>query len=811
MRTVVLASLRTHTRRYLAAGLAIAIAVAFVVVINALSSATRDGMVAGVGLPYESADVVVSDIDGETADRLVRAAREQGGAAAVLGWTRQRVSVAGGSLHEGVDVGALADESTHRWQVLEEGRFPEGRGEAVADVNAAKSSRVTIGDQVTIGSGEASVEARVVGLVDSPSATAAAALYVPWDDAATWASDFYVDSVAWDGRGSPAEQIADLEQQAGMGGATLRTRDAFVADRAAEITNGVDVLSVVLLLFAAIAVVVSVMVIANTFSILFAQRVRDFALLRCVGATRRQVVRSVRREALVLGVVASAAGVGLGVAGGYGLAAMARAAAPSAFIGSVSWSAVWLGAAVALGVGVTLVASWLPTRKVVAVSPLAALRPEQAADVRSGAGRLRIALGLALVLGGSLLLAGSIALHNAAVMIAGGAATFAGVVLLGPVVVPALVRVAGHLAGRILGAPARLATDNAVRNPRRTAATTASLLVGVTLTTAVLTGLASSRGAVDDDMATQHPIDLTVTAAEPLADDLTEGIARSPGVRTAVAVQGARASIGDGVGDLPLLAAPADAASVLQGDVDFAQPGPGELFLPYDVGDLRDGQRVSVRVGDETRRLRVVTSQGWGSAAVVASATLASFTNETSTYAVWVRATDGADPEDLAGDLEALAGPAGAEVASGLARRAYVDLQIDVLTASVVALLGIGVVIALIGIANTLGLSVLERARENALLRALGLTRRQLRATIATEALLLSVVATLLGTALGVTYAWVAVQSLVRAVVPDAPMDLPFAQLALVVIVAGAAGLVSAVLPTRRALRTSPAQGLAAE
>jgi putative ABC transport system permease protein len=140
-----------------------------------------------------------------------------------------------------------------------------------------------------------------------------------------------------------------------------------------------------------------------------------------------------------------------------------------------------------------------------------------------------------------------------------------------------------------------------------------------------------------------------------------------------------------------------------------------------------------------------------------------------------------------------------------------VDLQLNVLTGTVVALLGIAVVIALIGIGNTLGLSVLERVREHSLLRALGLTRRQLRATLAVEAVLLSVVATVLGTVIGVTFAWVGVQTMVRAAVDAAPMVLPWGQLAVVILVAGVAGLLSALLPARRAARITPAAGLSLE
>jgi putative ABC transport system permease protein len=226
------------------------------------------------------------------------------------------------------------------------------------------------------------------------------------------------------------------------------------------------------------------------------------------------------------------------------------------------------------------------------------------------------------------------------------------------------------------------------------------------------------------------------------------------------------------------------------------------------MDDLDEGDRVTVRADGRSAVLRVRGGSGWGEAAVVAPATLAGLTATPEPWAVWVRADDGADAEDLGGDLDAIAQSADADVVNSLRERSWVTLQLDILTGTVVALLGIAVVIALIGIGNTLGLSVLERGRENALLRALGLTRRQLRATLAAEALLLSVVATVLGTVIGVAFAWVAVHALVQRAVDAAPMVLPWGQLAVVIAVAGVAGLLSALLPARRAARVTPAAGL---
>ncbi|WP_193606809.1 ABC transporter permease [Nocardioides lijunqiniae] len=796
MRTVLLASLRTHTRRYVAAALAVVIGVAFIIVTNALASATRNGLVSGIELPYEGADTVVSDVSGEDAATLLADARSAGDRAAVLGWTILPVSEGSRLVDGQVDVGAVADDPALRWQEVEEGRLPDGPGEAVADANAAKSEQVAVGDRLRVGSGALAKDVTVVGLVDSPSASVRASLYLSWSDLEQWADSLYVDSVAYDG----------TPDVSAMTGAKVQPRDEFVDDRSTELSQGVNVLAYVLLIFAAVALFVSVLVIANTFSILFAQRSKDFALLRCVGATRRQVVRSVRVEALLLGVAASLLGLVAGTVAGYGLVALARALEPRAALGDVTLSWPWILGAFVMGLGVTLVASWLPTRRVVSVSPLAALRPDQSVDAGSTAGRIRLAAGSLLLLGGVAAMALAVQGSVVALMLLGGAATFTGVLLLGPVLVPALIRLAGRPAGRLLGSAGRLATGNAVRNPRRTAATTASLLIGVTLTTAVLTGLASSRGAVDDDMATQHPIDLTLTALEgPLPASLLEDVRGTDGVAEAVAVDGVTATLGGGVGELTVVATPDGSASVTHDD-DVVTPGPGEILMPYDLSP--DRPRVEVTVGEASRTLRVVTGEGWGSTAVVAPATLAALTGTTDTRAVWVRADEGADAEDLAGDLTALATPLDAEVGNGLANRAYVTLQLDILTGAVVALLGVAVVIALIGIGNTLGLSVLERGRENALLRALGLTRRQLRRMLATEAVLLSVVATVLGTTIGVVFAWVAVETMVRPTIDTAPFVLPWGQLAIVVLVAGAAGLLACLLPARRAARVAPAAGL---
>lgn len=793
MRSVLLGTLRTQSRRYVSAALAIIIAVAFVVITGALTSSARSGLTAGIDAPYLHADAVIDRPDVELAESIVAQAPDR---TSTVAFAAQPVSLDGRQLSDQALIGSVPDAPELRWHVLEDGRFPSGAGEAVVEASEAKARELALGDQLRIGAGAEAVSVTVVGLVESESVIDTASVYLTWTDLARFGEDLQVQSVQLVGDGF------DLP-----GDVTVLDPQEHADNVLAEVNNEVDMVSMMVLLFAAVALFVSVLVIANTFSILFAQRRRDFALLRCVGATRRQVVRSVRAEAVALGMGASLIGLVVGVLSGYGLVALIRAVADNAPLGEVALGPVWLVGGFALGLLVTVAASWLPTRHVVRVSPLVALRPEGAPSARTAAGRLRIGLGLLLVLAGAGLLGLAINVHSNLVMVAGGALTFVGVLALGPLVVPALIRVLGGGAARVLGTSTRLAAANSVRNPRRTATTTAALLVGVTLTTAVLTGMTSTRGALDQMMAEQHPVDVALTSTEPLPDDVVRRVSTVPDVAHAVAVAGAAGTIGQ----TPVTVLAPDHADRVLHDPALA-PEPGEIRLPLELlPEAEDGDRLTLTVGGESAELRVVRGEGWGDAVLVAPQTLAGLTDDTAAYAVWIRAAEGADPDDLAGDLTVATREAEPQIANGLGKRAWVDLQMDVLTWSVVGLLGIAVLIALVGIANTLGLSVLERTREHALLRALGLTRRSLRRVLATEGVLLATAATLLGTGLGVTFAWVGMQVMVAPAVDDAALVLPWGQLAVAVAVTALSGLLAATLPSRRGARVAPAAGLAAD
>nr|AGS49752.1 hypothetical protein [uncultured bacterium esnapd15] len=795
MRTVFLASLRTHARRYVAAAIAIIAGVAFVVVVGVLTAGARSGLMDGFGAPFRNADQVVSELD--TKDALVLAERLGANASAV---GRAMLPMrADGQLFPDTAVGPLALTEQLRWQTLRSGRFPAREGEAVIDVWIAQDREIGIGNRIQIGEGATATDLDVVGLVESPSTAAQASVYVTLPQLLRWRDD-------------PSLSVARVAVRGEVGsvpdGAKVQSPEVFVNETRTALNDGVDALTVMLLVFAGVTLFVSVLVIANTFSILFAQRLRDFALLRCVGATRRQVVRSVRREAATVGVLASLTGMVVGIALGYGLIALINAVAPTAPMGATGLPTAWLLGGFAVGLVVTMVASWMPTRRVTRVSPLAALRPDVTVDVHTATGLVRLALAAILVVTGLALLGVAMTRHGTALMLAGGGLVFTGVLLFGPVLVPRLIR----LTGGLLGPAGRLATNNAVRNPRRTAATTASLLVGVTLTTAVLTGMATTRAGLDEERGRQHPIDATLTSSgKPLTSDLLDRIRRTPGVERAIPVDGVVARV-EGLDEpIPVVTAPA-AEQVARDGGAFARAEPGTIRLDQNVlpKDLSfpPGSRATVRVGERRVELRVAVLTGWGPAGVVAPETLARLTDAPEPQAVWVRASSGADPIELVDALDGLADPVGAKVDDQLQARATEDQELRIVTWSVVGLLGVAVVTALIGIANTLGLSVLERAREHAMLRALGLTRRQLRRMLAAEAMLMSVVATLLGTVIGVGFAWVGYRTFLSQALSDATMQIPWLTLVVVVLTAALAGLLASVLPARRAARVTPAAGL---
>ncbi|MGY1710928.1 FtsX-like permease family protein [Geodermatophilus sp. SYSU D00758] len=817
-----LASVRAHAARLVASCLAVVLAVGFVVATLVLNDTTRSTVLGAAGARYLGADVVVTSEDGSPlTDALPAVAATTGVTAVAPEWrTSVQAALPGRTGTQFLLVGTVAEAPQLRWQQLAEGTLPDRPGE----VAVSERTGASVGDRVPVvaaapdGTGTAGT-VTVTGVVDlggDPEAGLYARGWVVPAQARAWGA---VDADELRVAGAPGtdDQRLAAAVRAALGdrATTVRTGTEQAEARAASMLGNATALTAVLLVFGTVAVVVAGLVIANTFAVLLAQRTRELALLRCVGATARQVRRSVLGEAAVTGLAASALGVGAGV----GLAAAVSALAggvesPVPLSGlSVPWTAVAAGLAV--GTLTTLLAALAPARAATRVAPLGALRPADPAPLRSRPGVLRLVLGLLLLVPGAAVTALGAVLADVFVALPGGVASFLGVVLLAQRAVPPVVRAAGGLGTRLGGVPARLAAGNATRAPRRTAATATALLIGVTLTTAMVVGAASTRATATAALDAAYPADVVVDGLSgelpgTLLDRLgaVEGVAGGTGLRAGEVVAP------DGQPWSAYGIDPAAAVPVLRSTADTPLPAPGEVLVPgwqAEGWSVADGDTLTLTGAGAARdlRVRVVADDA---VLLLTTADLTALAPQAPVAQLWLRLADAGDRAQTE-VVDAVTDAVGtattdAQVTGVVSLRAQMNEVLDVLLLVVTGLLGVAVVIALIGVGNTLALSVVERRQENGLLRALGLTRGQLRGVLAWEAVLVAGVAAVLGVVLGAVYGAAGTASVLGSA-GEVHVAVPLLQVAAIVGVAVLAGLLASVLPARRAVRTPPVAALA--
>ncbi|MBB3082872.1 FtsX-like permease family protein [Geodermatophilus sabuli] len=821
MRSVVLAQLRTHAARLVASTLAVVIAVGFVVATLVLNQTARSTVLAAVGAQYVDTAAVVTSDDGTPLDGAVDtvAALPSIRAVAPTWETSVQATVPDRTGSQYLLIGAVAADPGLRWQQLSAGSLPDAPGEvAVSD-----RARADVGDVLTVTASaadgqEATSQVTVTGIVDlrgDPEAGLHGRGFVVPEQALAWGATDPVELRLAAAPGVSDEQVrADVATALQDSAVTVRTGDQQAVAAAAAMMGNASALAAVLLVFGTVAVLVAGLVIANTFAVLLAQRTRELALLRCVGATARQVRRSVLGEALVTGLAAST----IGAVAGVGLAAAVSAMvgdldSPIPLAGiSVPWYAVVIGLAV--GTLTTLLAALAPARAATRVAPLAALRPADQAPLRSRPGVLRLALGLVLLLPGIALMALGVVMASVLVALPGGVLSFLGVVLLAQRAVPPVVAAAGRLAAWSGGVPARLAAGNATRDPRRTAATATALLIGVTLTTAMVVGAASTKASATAGLEAEFPADVVVEGlSSSLPDGLLTDLRALELVTAGTALTAAEVTGPDGEQWEATGVDRATALPALRSTDDLALPDPGEVLLPEWLAEswsVTDGDRVQLAAGDRTGSfLAQVVGE---TPLLMTAADLATVAPDAGVGALWLRLADVDDAARTAA-VDAVTdtvGSASSDVYVGgiLTVRAQLEQVLDTLLLVVTGLLSIAVVIALIGVGNTLALSVVERRQENGLLRAMGLTRRQLRGLLAWEAALVAGVAAVLGVLLGTAYGLVGSAS-VLGQVADIVLVVPWLRVAAIVVVATVAGLLASVLPARRAVRASPVAAIA--
>ncbi|MEU0740261.1 ABC transporter permease [Streptomyces sp. NPDC006134] len=722
---------------------------------------------------------------------------------------------------------------------LGSGHAPRGPGQAVLDEVTAGRAGVRIGDTLTVVAPPGSFPVEVVGIADFTTASPGAAL-------------LFLDTPTAQARllGDPrAATGISVDAAEGVGDERLKRRvaaalgpDAYTYRTAAEQAESdvqrlggfLDVLKWVMLGFAGIAVLVGVFLIVNTFSMLIAQRTRELGLLRALGADRRQVRRSVLAEALLLGV----AGATLGLAAGIGLAAglIGLMNAIGMHIRStdlvIDWAAPVSGYAV--GIGVTLVAAYLPARRAAAVSPMAALAETEAA----GTGRplrARAVVGAVAGAAGAAALAGCAAASRtgaaASLLGAGVLLTLVATVVAGPLLVRPVIRVLGAAFPALFGAVGLLSRRNALRNPRRTGATAAALMVGIALAVGMSVAGASITASFDRRIDRTLGADFIVRNGNsvPFPREVTDAVRTTPGaglvVRSRFAPVAVRLPDGDRVRTTataydPRLDEVADLAYA-HGDGRTAL-APGHLAMDAEFArehGVRPGATVPVEFqGGRTAGLTVGALTGRESAEgfrtpgglLLGLSTLERYAPGGQDAVLYVNAAAGTGDDELRAALErSLAPYPQVQVRDQAGYKELVRDQIAVLLYLVYALLGLAIVIAVLGVVNTLALSVVERTREIGLLRAIGLSRRGLRRMIRLESVVIAVFGAVLGLALGLV--WGVCTQRVLALEGLTAFAVPWGMVGAVVLGSVVVGVVAALLPALRASRMNVLAAIAHE
>lgn len=835
MTRISLRELAAHKRRLLGTSSAVLLGIAFLAGTLVLGDSLRAGFDDTFSRANQGVDAVVrGDLTldvGELAQRrmLDRSVLEE--LAGVEGVASAAPTVEGIAQLSGADgqpIGGdgpptlarnwITDPEINPFRIAE-GRSPASPGEVVIDRASAEAGGLSVGDTTVVRTPE-SVEVRIVGIATFGAADGMGAgfTFFTLDDAQQHllggADQLTSVALAAEPGVDAATLVERVRPLLGEGSQAI-TGEALAAEQTEDINDDfLDLFETFLLVFTAIALLVATFSIYNTFSVILAQRSRESALLRALGASRGQVLGSIAVEAAVVGLLASAVGVVAGIGLAVGLQALMDAAGfglPTAEL-VVGVDSVVIS--VAIGLAVTLVASLAPAVRASRVAPLAALREvatdrSGASPVRAVTGTVAMALGIVLVLGPALAGTASVALVGL-----GAVATIVGLVILGPVAVGPAAAFLGYPLTRLRGVSGGLARRNAQRDARRTAGTASALMVGVAVVTLFSVFGASIKSTIDSTLSQSFVGDLVITTqsvnGSGLAPGLADEVAALPGVDTAAGLGYGAARVGGREGGFSV-ADPSRLAAVLDLDVragSMRDLGTDELAVAqataeeegWEIGtevpvDFPDGTTTTLTVG------AVYEASDNVGPLLIPAATWTPHATQPAHAAVLIDVASGADVAEVASAIRRVAADYGAPNVQD--REEYVGSvagQVDQLLAVVYVLLALSIVIALMGIGNTLSLSIHERTRELGLLRAVGQTRGQLRSMVRWESVLIAVFGTLGGVGLGLFLGW----GLVRVATTEAGFGsfaLPVTQLGVVAVMGVLVGVVAAVRPARRAAR----------
>jgi putative ABC transport system permease protein len=703
------------------------------------------------------------------------------------------------------------------------GHAPRAANEVVLDQSTVDSDHHALGDTITVLGKGAPRPLTLVGTATFGDVGGLPGVTLVAVTDAT-AQELFAEAGAYDDVLVASDGSVSADALSDRISATLGDAERFdvvtgavdTANSKADLKEGLGFFSTFLLAFAYIALFVGMFIIYNTFSIVVAQRARDMAMLRAIGASRAQVVRSVVFESVVVGLVASALGLAVGVLMSFGLRALLSAVGLEVPRGPIVITPSTVITAFVVGTAITVLSALVPAVRSSRVKPIAALR-DVALDV-SGSSAARTGAGLGIVgLGVAAFTAGIFGVGSALVLIGfGTVATIIGVFVLGPVIALPLMHLLGAPIQALSGTTGRLARENAKRNPKRTSATASALMIGVALVGFITILTSSFKAAISDTLSESLKADYVVASGSFGNAGLSPEIeADLSALAEVAAVSPVRSSPIEVDGDPSLLAA-----------VDTETIGP-VADLGVTAGRLSDVTGASVAVEDRKAKADGLTVGDKltmtfartgpveltvralidrpppgldGTVYVVGLDTYEANVTDQFDHLVFVDVADGVSPTRAkAAIASVMARWPNGELQDQAAFEEGVSSEIDTILNLIYGLLALAIVIALIGIANTLALSVHERRRELGLLRAVGMTRPQVRSAVRWESVMIALMGTVLGFGLAVAGAW----GIINAIEADRPIPLvvPPGQLTVIVVLASIAGVLAAVGPARRAAK----------
>jgi putative ABC transport system permease protein len=606
--------------------------------------------------------------------------------------------------------------------------------------------------------------------------------------------------------------------------ATVQTGKQLAAEEETMVSESTKTLTQVLLGFAGIALFVGVFLISNTFTMLVAQRTKELALMRAVGASRKQITRSILAEAGIVGLIASVIGFALGLGMASGLDPVMQAMGAELPSGPLVVGLTPVIASVAVGVLITMFAAWLPARRAAKIPPVAAMSSVHATPsmkslvVRNVIGALVTGLGAAAVVGGA-----AMGKETGRILIGAGAFfALIGIIILIPLLSRPVIALVRPFLNRVFKISGKLAGLNSVRNPRRTGATASALAIGLTLVTG-LTVLGVTMGrAIDKQTTDVIKADYMVSMASKSSMDksVIDTLAKAKGVAAASPQQYGTLKDGRGEGQNAIGVTPGDVEKVLNLPVvkgSLGGLGQGGVAVDektaasegYQVGQtmtvtFEDGKKAKVTIGG------IYQHNDFISGIMIDTKVLAAHTPEPIIYSAYVAMDGGPSAVNEQSLIDSLGkNPAIVIMDSDDIRNEFGGVVNQMLNI-MYGLLAMALIIAVLGVVNTLAMSVFERQQEIGMLRAIGLARTKVKTMIRLEAVVISLFGAVVGVVLGTFLAW-AIGQTVKDQITGYSLIIPWDRIGIFLVLAGVVGVLAAMWPARSAARLNMLSAIKAE